>query len=338
MRILAFVIVAAAALWGGYWYWGSSALESRAESWLEARRAEGWQADGRVNVRGFPNRFDMTLSDPVLADPDTGLAWSAPFFQVLALSYKPNHVIAVWPDTQTLQTPIERLTITSDKMRGSVIFDADSDLGLDRSVIEIDGMAVSAGRGWQADLARAQVSARRLQDEAPLDASVVTYELDFDADTLRLPPEAVAALDPSRRLPEQISTLKLNGAVGFDRPWDRRAVEDRRPQPRHIRLDEVRANWGSLDLRATGEVSVDDQGIPEGRVTVKAQNWREILSLAVNAGTVPQQFAPTIENVLGMLASGTGETDTLDVPITFTGGRMMFGPIPLGMAPRLVLR
>ncbi|APX89259.1 hypothetical protein BV394_05615 [Brevirhabdus pacifica] len=347
MRILLILIVLAASLWGGYWFVGASALESSTQAWLQQRRAEGWQADAQVDVRGFPNRFDLTLDKPAMADPDTGVAWAAPFFQLLAMSWQPNHVIAIWPDTQTIQTPLSRLTVNTEKMQGSLVFDADSDLALGRSVIEIDRMALTAEQGWTADLDSAQFSVRRIEEgqaDAPGAAKAqgagpaATYQIDLDADDLRLPPQAVAALDPSGRLPERIGTLSLKASVGFDRPWDRRAIEDSRPQPRRINLTGVRANWGQLDLRAAGDLEVDAEGIPEGRVTVKAQNWREILALAVNAGTVPRGMAGTIESVLGMLAGSTGDTNTLDVPITFAGGRMMFGPIPLGMAPRLILR
>ena len=54
-----------------------------------------------------------------LADPDTGLAWDAPFFQILALSYQPNKWIAVWPREQRLTTPREKFTIRAEDMRAA---------------------------------------------------------------------------------------------------------------------------------------------------------------------------------------------------------------------------
>ena len=101
MRLLLAVIVIAALGWSAYWVIGQRGLEQGLADWFEARRAEGWVAEtSDLRVRGFPNRFDTGFSDLLLADPETGLAWEAPYFQLSALSYRPNHVIAVWPEEQ----------------------------------------------------------------------------------------------------------------------------------------------------------------------------------------------------------------------------------------------
>ena len=75
-----------------------------------------------------------------------------------------------------------------------------------------------------------------------------------------------------------------------------------------------------------------------GRITVKAKNWREILQIAVAAGWVPEGLAETLEDGLGLRAGLSGSPETLDAPLSFEKGRVSFGPIPLGTAPRLLLR
>ena len=98
MRMLLTVILIATAGWSGYWALASSGAKTAFETWFDQRRSEGWVADyGDLTVSGFPNRVDTSFSNISLADPATGIAWTAPFFQILALSYRPNHVIAVWP-------------------------------------------------------------------------------------------------------------------------------------------------------------------------------------------------------------------------------------------------
>jgi hypothetical protein len=44
-----------------------------------------------------------------------------------------------------------------------------------------------------------------------------------------------------------------------------------------------------------------------------------------------------VETGLTFVAGMTGGTDRLEAPLTFAGGRMALGPIPLGPAPRLYL-
>ena len=98
MRALIGVVVVLVTLWSGYWFVGSRGVEAGLAAWIDARRAEGWVAEySDISTIGYPNRFDTTISDLALADPATGLAWNMPFFQILTLSYTPNHIIAVFP-------------------------------------------------------------------------------------------------------------------------------------------------------------------------------------------------------------------------------------------------
>ena len=93
----------ASALWGGYWFIGSAGFEKGLAAWFDERRSAGWVADySDIKTRGFPNRFDTTISDLELADTRAGLAWSAPFFQIFTLSYRPNHIVVALRKVSTL--------------------------------------------------------------------------------------------------------------------------------------------------------------------------------------------------------------------------------------------
>ena len=97
-RFLTIFIVVVTLGYSAYWWAGSAAQETAWARWMEERRAAGWVADyDALEVKGYPNRFDTRLTGFTIADPRAGWAWSGPVFQVLALSYKPNHIIAVWP-------------------------------------------------------------------------------------------------------------------------------------------------------------------------------------------------------------------------------------------------
>ena len=90
-----------------------------------------------VRVTGFPNRVDAIVTGLDLADPEAGWSWAAEEFQVLSLSYRPQHVIAVLPGEQVVSTPFETVRVTSETLRGSVIFRPTPRLELDHSTFEI---------------------------------------------------------------------------------------------------------------------------------------------------------------------------------------------------------
>lgn len=332
MRRLLVLVLTAAALWASWWLVASRSLEGALAAWFEARRAEGWQADyGALTVRGFPNRLDTTIDDLALADPETGLGWHAPFFQILSLSYKPNHVIAVWPDEQLVFTPEEKITVTADKMQASVVFKPDTALELDRTSFELEGFRLASDRGWWAEFPTARLASRAVP------ARTGVQEIAFSATEMRPSADLIALLGDTG-LPEVFEALRMDAEFGFDAPWDRRAIEERRPQITSVKLRMFEAHWGELELQAAGDLTVDEKGIPEGAIGLRATNWREMLEIGVNTGVLPEGLADTLESAFELLAGLKGNRNTLDVGLSFHDGRVSLGPVPLGPAPRLVIR
>ena len=79
-------------------------------------------------------------------------------------------------------------------------------------------------------------------------------------------------------------------------------------------------------------------GTPTGTVTIKARNWRDILALATASGALPAALTDQIEQGLSLLANFSGNPETLDIPLTFSGGYIKIGLIPVAPAPRLSIR
>ena len=332
MRILIAAVIIAVLGWGGYWYVGASAVENGLRDWVEQRRTEGWLAEyATLNTRGFPHRFDTTITDLELADPRSAIAWNMPQLRIVSLSYRPNHVIAIWPEKQTFASPWQKITMTSDDMRASIVFRPDTALTLERSSFVLSNVSLGSSLGWTASLENGEFYTRQTvgQENA--------HDIYFEARNLRPSNGLLAALDPARALPEVITTLKVDGTVAFDAPWDRRAIERRRPQPTALKLKLLQASWGELDLQAAGDLEVRAGGLLEGRIVVRAENWREILQIGVSSGLVPKALSSSVERALELLAGMSGSPDSLDAPLSFRGGRAFFGPIPLGPAPRLQL-
>ncbi|GAW33679.1 hypothetical protein RA2_00722 [Roseovarius sp. A-2] len=333
MRFLLAVIVIATLGWSGYWFVGQRGLEQGFAHWFEGRRAKGWVAEtSDLDVQGFPNRFDTGFTDLMLADPATGLAWEAPYFQLSALSYQPNHVIAVWPETQLIATPQEKFRVDARDMRASLRIAPDTRLAPRNLTLTADFLQVTpeVRPDETTALTSLTLAVEQLQER--------DYRLGLAAEGLTLAPPWRDLLDPDGELPAQISNLTADLTVSFDKIWDRSAVEDARPQPTYIKVALIDGRWGQLHLQAAGEVAVTPDGLPEGEITLKARNWRDMIALAQASGALPEGMAQTVENGLELLARMNGNRETLDVPLSFRGGRILLGPIPIGPAPVLRLR
>lgn len=332
--VLVLLGVVAFAGWGGYWFVGSRGAEAAFAGWFDARRADGWVAEyDDLNTAGFPNRFDTTFIGLELADPDNDLAWSAPIFQVLTLSYTPNQFIAVWPHEQVLARPDQRLTITSRDIRGSITFVPDLALPVDHATFELTGTEIASTKGWRSRIGAGQISTRRTP-EAEADN---TYDLYVTATEMVPGKDYMETLRGVANLPDTIDSVTVSGRATFDAPWDRFAVERRRPQPTRIELDLLTADWGDLNLMVAGTVDVAEDGTPTGEITVKATNWRDMVEIARASGALSDDWAGPVTKALELLATLSGDPETLDIPVRFSRGIMSFGRIPVGAAPKVRL-
>jgi len=333
MRILLIFILAAAAAWSGYWLFGVRGVENGLRDWLDGRAQAGWVSEySDLETRGFPNRFDTTFTNLDLADPSTGIAWTAPLFLLHQLSYQPNHIIAVWPNDQTLATPYQRITIRTQDARASIVFKPKTAFELDHSSTVASGLRLDSTAGWSAEITEARLATRPSSSLlGGIDVGLFLRDLQPDTPVL-------ARLAQTGLIPDRLTSLKIDSAIKFDAPWDQTAIETARPNITAIELNLLQAKWGKLDLWMAGDLTVDDQGLASGSITVKAKNWREILQLGVAMGWVPDSIAGTLESGLSLLAGLSGAPETLDAPLTFSHGQVSFGPIGIGTLPPLRLR
>ncbi|MFD1911712.1 DUF2125 domain-containing protein [Halodurantibacterium flavum] len=309
MRILPAILVMLALLWGGYWFFGASRAERLAEDWFATAPARGLDAqNGGIAVQGFPNRFDLTIDTPDIMDRATGIGWRAPFLQVFALSYRPHHVIVTWPDRQDLTLGAETYAITSDRMQASAVFEP-LNQRLNRATWVAEGLRAESDMRL-IEVGSAQLSTRIMAAEAN------THEVSLQARGLRLAP-----------LPPALSGDE--GTLVFDG-----LVQMAGPRPGEISVRNLSLRWGEVEVRGQGAITVGQTGLLSGRLELRTDNWREMLALAVEAGLIDPEVAPTWENAMGMLARMSGEPQTLQAPLSFNNGMMSLGPLPLGPAPR----
>jgi hypothetical protein len=336
MRILIAIVVAAALAWSGWWWVQASARDRAVEGWLAARRADGWVAEAAdVSVSGFPNRVDLTVEALDLADPEAGWAWRADAFQVLSLSYRPHHFIAVLPGEQVVSTPYETVHATSETLRGSVIFVPTTRLELDHMTFEIEAMRLVGETGWEASIDSAILATRRAAGE---DAPPFAHDLALNAEGLALPAALTARVDPRGLLPATIGTLALDATLAFDRPWDRMAIEGDNPVLEQVEVKDVSLTWGKLDVRGRGTLAVDSRGYAEGRLDLRARNWQDMIEMAEAGGALDPTLAGALRAGLELVARLSGDSSALDVPLTFEDGRTRLGPIVIGPAPVLARR
>ncbi|RID92140.1 DUF2125 domain-containing protein [Gemmobacter lutimaris] len=325
MRALIGIVLAAGVLYGGYWFVGARAAERGAEAALAQMQARGWQVQQKgLSVAGFPSRFDLTLTEPKLFDPAQGIGWQAPFAQVYSLSYSPWKLIAALPEDQVVTLPGQSVTIGSTRMRASLFMEPSTDLPLDRLDAMAEGVSLRSDAGWALALGSANLSLIAGEGDQ-VQLAVRGLEI--------VPDQAVTAALAGTDLPAQISRIDLLADVQLAAPVTlRNAVP---PVVRKVNLTEANLVWGPVSAKAAGELVADPQGRAEGLITLTVDNWQTGLAAAEAAGLVPERFQVALRSMLSSLADQGGDANRLSLPLAMQSGRMMLGPLPLGLAPML---
>lgn len=343
MRRLVVIVLAAGLAYAGYWLVGSRAVQSGAEQALSALKAEGRGDYAAVELHGFPSRFDVTVTEPRLVSADGRLSWAAPFIQILALSYRPNHVIAVWPHEQRLTIGGEAITVASADMRASAAFGASTLLPVDHAEGVARQVSLTDSGGGGLVLAEARLAIRQAAPVAaaaaaePAGGATGANRYDIAAEGLGMQPTgaaadlgAVAAGDPAAT-----GWFRLQTTAGFDRPLDRAALEGALRMT-GLTVGSLRASYGQLEIDGAGGFTIAGDGRPEGAVQLQVKGWQGLPEVLVRAGLITPEVAPTVMKVLVALSlSGGGADGAVRLPLAARGGHLFLGPVPLGPAPRL---
>ncbi|HLQ18746.1 MAG TPA: DUF2125 domain-containing protein, partial [Tabrizicola sp.] len=305
MRKLLFLMVVLTVLWSGYWYVGSTAVRDGVTTWFADAARQGITAENAgVTVAGFPNRFDLTIDEPKLADPVSGAGWQAPFVKVFAMTWKPWHIIAALAPDQVVTLPDQVVTVGSADLKASLRAKPSTDLPLAEVRIAGTSLDLASDQGWTLALGDFTVGLRA--DEA---LGPTGYEFGFDLAPLTPDPAFLSAVKavtipdvPPSDLPATVDALWGSVFLTLSAPLDRHAGEAR-PLLKRVEINQFNLTWGQLAASASGVIEADANGYAAGKVTIDVTNWDRLPAVLVAAGLIKPEVAPTVIRGMQALAA-----------------------------------
>ncbi|MBI1493558.1 DUF2125 domain-containing protein [Halocynthiibacter styelae] len=327
MRALIIFILCVFIGWGGYWVVGSMTLESQLKAAFEEAGDQGIDLQySEFGVQGFPNRFDTVMRDVDLKIPAEGVEWQAPLFVTAALSYKPWHLIATWPQEQSLRIGDFSADILTEEMQASVVFEPDVSLPLDRSQLVAKDLRLTPAGTSDLLLAASEVFIATRQAEEANN----THDLLISLKQILLPQEITDQINPDQTLPVRLNEIRIDSNLELAGPVNREGV----PPLRALDLREAKLTWGAINITLNGRLTPDSAGQAQGQLALKVENWREAFQVFVTTGLVQ----PGWEGALTALTLSDGNPDTLEAPLNLQNGQIFLGPFPLGTAPLVFSR
>ena len=304
MRAILGGIIAVAVLWGGYWFWGAAQVRTQTQALMSEQGVTG-----EVSVIGFPNRFDLTLTEPMVQRD--GIGYSAPFFQVFAMTWKPWHLIAAFAPTQEIILPDQTLTLTSPHLLASLLLDPVGGFALREVRLDGTKVALVSTDAWHIDAAHVTAAIDAHMD--PLSPRIGGRLTDFTT------PVSVEGMN------DLITLASLDANVTLDLPLDNVSL------PRSvlaIDIHDARLHWGDFSLTAKGHLAPDAQGMVSGEISVTLQGADDMPKFLFAFGVITPDQAANLRK--GFAAMGGDGQFTL----TLSDGAIRIGPIPVAAAPK----
>ncbi|MCY4459457.1 MAG: DUF2125 domain-containing protein [Albidovulum sp.] len=299
--------------WSAYWLIGGriakAAVEDRLrrESSLDIRYSD-------ISVSGFPNRFDFTIANPEIADSRSRTRWTAPFIQILSLSYDWSHLIAVWPETQAITFGDEEFIVDSSGMKASFVFERRPDSMPERFALEFDRADVLASDRAVGSFSGGVLAVERVGTDAEAyRIGIAISEAEFDS-------ASNSGILNSADTTLSVSDLSGDIRVHFDGPPRSSDFHDLLPYISEITFDSLNSSINGLDLSMDGGLEFAPSGYPVGELAVELEHPALLAEIAVAHGLATREEAAAIVLAVSSLLSGGSRDEAILIPILFENG------------------
>jgi len=331
MRKLIALALLIASLYGGYWFVGSTQVETRLTKALQDANDGPYEVDyTSLKTRGFPSRFDTTVTDFTFADPATGTTWAAPFFQLFALAYRPNEVIAVFPPEQTIGLAGQTYTIFTNDMRASGKVRPNTALAFQNATITLDNPRIRSEAGAELAMASALAAMRLTPD------TTQTYDAFVEGRSIVLPHDIRRFLDPQSQLPPIVQNLRFDSDLTLSAPIALNTTDAETLQITGLSITELALTWGDIAITAIGDLAPNATGAMDGSITITTRNWERIVDLGIANGIIEANRRFLVTEIVRNLDETPHIDDTLTLTLSLADGQIALGGFTLG--PSNILR
>jgi hypothetical protein len=323
-----------------YWHYVDSRLESGLRTWLQERRAAGWQVNvGPITSGGWP--FSATVTAEKLglrvAGPDfpDGARWATDRLTLRVGLYHPDNVEIIPEGTQTFQIADHpEITGSARTLRGILALEDNGTPRTASLLVRDFRAAVPNGSGAPAHLA---IGLLQGSFDLPLSPQSTPLPVGFSlsAEAITLPRVVRWPLGAN------VSSLAIEGAIHGKLPLGAPGITQAATQWRDnggsVAVHHLAVGWGPLGLSGNGTLALDQQLQPQGAGTSHIIGFGPALDAMAANGALSQSAATAAKAVLSLLAStsGEGEPTEVDVPLTLQSRTLSMRQVPLVRLPEL---
>ncbi len=326
------LLVVAAVLLGGLWFWLAGRLEQVIAETTAFHRAQGYEVSYELGeASGLPFAMRRSAAAPSIASPD-GWRWQGPSLEGEAELFRPLELRLDYPGRHEIVPPAETglasLSVDTETATGLV------ELGLDGGVAavstEVSGLSADTAAWGQvtADTLTARVAPLAApQGATAADGPEPRHAVSLALSDLRLP------ADSRPLLGHNITRLGFEGTI-FGLPPEAppaEALQAWRQAGGKMAVEQLDLAWGALVASGNGTLGLDEALRPAGLLDAEVAGLPQLVDLLVDEGRLDEAAGLGIK--LGLMVL-PGRNDSagrrlLRVPVRLEGGTLFLGPLPL---------
>ena len=313
-----------AVVWSGFWWTAARATSSALDGWLSAEAAAGrrWSCVDR-SWGGYPFRLEFRCDDAQVVTLADGVESRATLKGLTLVSqvYNPKLILANFAAPLTVQQGEQKITVKWDDLHASLRRNG-GDLQRLSFVSKAPHATLQFTDGAE------ELNARSAELHVRTDTERARAEKAIDV-ALRAEDASIPALDRITTS-DATATLDVSGVVTQSNllrggNWKRSLATWRVADGR---LDIVAATLdkGQIHAQASGELQIDDENRPQGRLTVSATGAGDTLArLGVSAGGGVQK---ALDGLFGKRAGSVLDAAaSMRWPVRLENGSVYVGPV-----------
>lgn len=299
--------------WTVYWFILAAQLQKGVENWAVTQNEAGLEVGySSLNVTGYPFRFSLTMKDPQISNPVSGLNWKGEKLNLVAQSYNLQHVIGFAPGESLVGLANGRELKVTPAKKSAISLRFDNDWKPKVVRLSLPGLLVEEDGHTRIDAKSISLSLRPMPDNRnSLQAAFAVEEtqisglpqhFDWLGNDLK---EAMIWLEVENFYP------LLRGDL-TDTEW--------RVDGNKIRLARGEIIWGPLDLASRADIQLDRDMEPKGTFGIHLERTEELIAALEAAEMIQEQIKPLIRTI--GLVSAKNEFTSVEIR---DGGIYYFG-------------
>jgi hypothetical protein len=330
LKILLIVLAAFSLLYAVYWFAAAYVIERQIKTEIaKQQRADRSLTLGKIDVSGFPLRFNVYLHEIEFSDQGDGLTFvSDGPLKIKVPSYAPwNFEVKTGGEHNLfMDGPSGEQTFRIEgaiKFHGQIGFDQRvKEFFLDASDLRVHNEEIGMTRIGQLELALFP------------EETVTGSRFELRAGPLSLP----ATLNPG--LGSVVEALSVDGIVTpfIPKNLNRGHLKVWAAEEGSVLLEAFKMTWGEIDLSANGKIFFDDKMLPVAAMDLSVDGHKQALKLFADRGLIPPTKAAVLKFSLAAFTKpkedGSGQR-FLFIPLSLKDLLLKVGPLTLKLPSKI---